>query len=135
MKMPKLVNVLQSGLRRSERIQKFKNSKEAEESHAKNRNAFTAKKLIAFYTVISTVFNQFTSRVMDPKPDATTYDKSINRFHEANELYDGTLNQINLSVLARSFNEKYTYLQSMQQNVSLLTQWWLSWWRTNSVTT
>ena len=52
---------------------------------------------------------------MYPKPDATTYDKLINRFHEANELYDGTLNQLNLSVFATSSNEKYTYPQAMQQ--------------------
>ena len=52
---------------------------------------------------------------MDPKPGATTYDKLINRFHEANELYDRTLNQLNLSVFATSSNENYTYPQAMQQ--------------------
>ena len=89
--MPKLANILQSGLRLSERIGKFQNAKEVEESHPKKRNSFTAKILIYFYTVLSTVCTEFTSRVMEPKPDATTYDKLINRFHEANELYDGTL--------------------------------------------
>ena len=53
---------------------------------------------------------------MEPKTDATTYDKLINKFHEANELYDKTLNQLNLSVFATSFNENYTYPQSMQTN-------------------
>ena len=52
---------------------------------------------------------------MNPKPDATTYDKLINRFHEANVLYDGTLNQLNLSVFAISSNDNYTYSQAMQQ--------------------
>ena len=52
---------------------------------------------------------------MEPKPDATTYDKLINRFHEANELYDGTLNQLKLSVFAIFSNDNYTYLQAMQQ--------------------
>ena len=52
---------------------------------------------------------------MEPKPDAKTYDEFINRFHEANELYDRTLNQLNLSVFATSSNENYTYPQSMQQ--------------------
>ena len=41
---------------------------------------------------------------MDPNPDVTTYDKLINRFYEANELYDGTLNQLNLSVFVTSSN-------------------------------
>ena len=49
--MPKLVNLLQSGLRCSERIQKSRNAKEAEESHPKKRNNFTAKILLAFYTI------------------------------------------------------------------------------------
>ena len=52
---------------------------------------------------------------MGPNPGATAYDKLINRFHEANELYDGTLNQLNLSVFATSFNDNYTYPKSMQQ--------------------
>ena len=52
---------------------------------------------------------------MDPNPGATTYDKLINRFYEANNLYDGTLNQLNSSVFATSSNENYTYPQSMQQ--------------------
>ena len=46
---------------------------------------------------------------MEPKPDATTYDELINRFHYSNELYDGTLNQLNLSVFAKSSNENDTY--------------------------
>ena len=45
---------------------------------------------------------------MEPKTGATTYDKLINRFHEANELYDVTLNQLNLSVFATSYNENHT---------------------------
>ena len=52
---------------------------------------------------------------MDPKPDATTYDKLINIFHEANASYDGTLNQLNLSVFATSSNDNYSYPQAMQQ--------------------
>ena len=52
---------------------------------------------------------------MYPKPDVTTYDKLINRFYEANELYDGTLNQLNLSVFVTSSNKNYTYPQAMQQ--------------------
>ena len=52
---------------------------------------------------------------MEPKHDATTYDKLINRFHEDNELYDVKMNQLNLSVFATSSNENYTYPQSMQK--------------------
>ena len=52
---------------------------------------------------------------MDPKNDATTFDKWINMFHENNELYDGKLNQLKLSVFATSSNENYTYPQAMQQ--------------------
>ena len=114
-KMPKLVNILQSGFHRSERIWKSQDAKESEESHPKNRNTFTAKISLAFYTVLSIVCTQYTSMVMDPKPGSVTYDKLINGFHEANELYDGTLNQLNLSVFATSPNGNYTYPQAMQQ--------------------
>ena len=74
---------------------------------------------------------------MDPKPGATTYDKLINRFHEANELYDLTLNQLNLSVFVTSSNDNYTYLQAMQKLIKmiLLALWWLRCRRTKSVTT
>ena len=112
-------------------------TKKTEESHPKKRNPFTAKILLAFYTVISTVCTKYTSRVMKPKPDTTTYDKLINRFHEDNELYDGKLNQLKLSVFATSSNENYTYPQAMQQTdkhkfidamvveVAQLFLWWL----------
>ena len=113
--MPKLVNLSQSGLRCSEIIQKSRDEKEAEESHPKNRNAFTAKILLVFYTVLLAVFTKYTSKVMEPKPGATTYGKLINRFHEANDLYDETLNQLILSVFATSSNDKYTYTQAMKQ--------------------
>ena len=115
MKISKLVNILQSGLCRSERMGESQDAKEAEEFHPKNIIAFIAKILLAFYTVISTVCTQYTSRVMEPKPGDKTCDKFINRFHEANELYDRTLNQLNLSVFATSSNDNYTYPQSMQQ--------------------
>ena len=52
---------------------------------------------------------------MDPKTDATTYDKFIKRFHEANDLYDWTLNQLKLSVFSTSSNDNYTYPQAMKQ--------------------
>ena len=52
---------------------------------------------------------------METKPGATTYDKLINRFHDSNDMYDGTHNQSNLSVFSTSSNENYTYLQAMQQ--------------------
>ena len=103
-------------MRRSERIRKSQDANEAEESHPKKINSFTAKILLAFYTYLSTVCTQYKSRVINPKPGATTYDKFINRFHEANEMYDITLKQLNLSVFTTSSNDNYTYLQSMQQN-------------------
>ena len=51
---------------------------------------------------------------METKPDATTSDTLINRFHDSNEFYDGTLNQLNLSVFATYLNDNYTYSQTMQ---------------------
>ena len=43
-KIPKLVNLSQSGLRRSERIRKSQDAKEAEEYQPKKRNTFTVKR-------------------------------------------------------------------------------------------
>ena len=64
MKIPKLVNLSQSGLRRLERVRNSQDVKEAEEYHPKKRNAFTAKILLSFYNVISKVCTQCTSIVM-----------------------------------------------------------------------
>ena len=52
---------------------------------------------------------------MNPKTGAITYDKLINIFHEANDLYDGKLIQFNLSVFATSSNDNYTYPQTMEK--------------------
>ena len=57
LKIPKLVNLTKSVLRCSERIRKSHNAKEAEEYHHREINAFTAKILLAFYTVLSIVFS------------------------------------------------------------------------------
>ena len=52
MKMPKLVNLSQRGLCRSERIRKSQDAKEAKESHPKKRNSFITEILLAFYNVL-----------------------------------------------------------------------------------
>ncbi len=43
--------------------------------------------------------------------------KVINRFHQANELFDGTLNQLHVSAYATALadNECYTYRDAMKQ--------------------
>ncbi len=47
--------------------------------------------------------------------EATKYEKLVNRFHNANELFNGTLNIMHNVVLATNANKNYTYLQAMKQ--------------------
>ncbi len=53
---------------------------------------------------------------MELKPNATRYNKLVNQFHEANELFDRTVNVLNYSVFAADSNECCTYSQAMKQD-------------------
>ena len=77
---------------------------------------FTTKKVFGLFSALSTVCLSMTSPTIRLHENATTYDKLVNRFHEANELFDGSINALNCTVLATESNENSTYSQVMQQD-------------------
>ncbi len=114
--MPKMANLSESGLRRSERIRKLNALKSKEAQHPKKKSAFTTKRILGFFPVLSTVAASLSAHHIPIHENATKYEKLVHRFHEANKLYDGTLNLINHSVMATNANENYTYHQALKQD-------------------
>jgi hypothetical protein len=59
-----------------------------------------------------------TLRIIPLPPTAMRYERLVNRFHEVNELFDGSLNVLHNSVLSTdvSTKEVYTYSQVMKQD-------------------
>jgi hypothetical protein len=99
--------------------------KEMEERHplhslslSKPRKGFVTRKVMAgLFTIISSVCLRTESRIIELPPNATRYDRLVNRFHEANVLFDGTLNAVhNVLTTDVSTNEVYTYSQVMKQD-------------------
>ena len=117
--MPQMINLSASGLRRSQRIKDLDVKKKAEESHptSKFKSAFSSKRILGLFTILSTVTSNITSPIIAVHNNATQQEKLINRFHEANELFDGTLNVLRNTVLVSdtSTNECYNYSQAMKQ--------------------
>ncbi len=115
--MPKLTNLSETGLRRSERLRKINEKKNQEVRHpSKKKAAFSTKRVLGLFTVLSTVATHMSSFHSPIHPNATKYEKLVHRFHEANELFDGTINVLHNSVLATDANENYTYSQAMKQD-------------------
>ena len=124
--MPSMINLAESGLRRSERIRQLREMKAAEERHpsASNgsssapprRSFFTRSVIVGLFTIIASVCMSAQSRIVPLPPSASRYERLVHRFHEANELFDGTLNVLHNSVLTTdvSTNEVYTYAQVMK---------------------
>ena len=118
--MPQVVNLAESGLRRSPRLQE-QQKKKAEEAHpkiGKNKSVFSTKRILGLFTVLSTICADATSNHIQLHKNATRYEKLVNRFHEANELFDGTCNVINNAILTTegNSNENYTFSQAMKQD-------------------
>jgi len=117
LKMPKRINLNESGLRRSERIRNVR-----EDAAAKGRKAHaiygaTTKVLFSLLTLFA-LTSEFTMPCHSKLSRHATYrDRLMQKYHEVNEHYDGTLNQVHhLSLLTEvSSNEVFTYHQAMKQ--------------------
>jgi hypothetical protein len=116
--MPTCINLYESGLRRSERLRKLRQDADGTSLKQKAHRAFgTVLKKTAWlggiYALLTSV--QLPSHPLPPNASFTT--KVINAFHESNELYDGTLNQIHNYALVTDIasNEVFTYTQAMRQ--------------------
>jgi hypothetical protein len=119
MKAPQKINLYESGLRRSKRIIEQNKKEEAKKrkAHVTFGTAATTKVLFGLFSLISLASN-FTMP-NHRKGYTPTYTESVmNRFHEVNELYDGTLNNVHHFLYSTeiSSNECFTFQQAMKQD-------------------
>ncbi len=109
--MPPIINLAEAGLRRSARLA------EKASNAANTKKAF----LTCFFTAMATIT---TNTIPDhnyghPKKQLTFTTRMMNKFHEANELYDGTLNSVHLLSFVTedlSSNEVFTFHQAMKEH-------------------
>ena len=117
--MPTCINLHENGLRRSERIKnQLKNANGGPRQKAHKAFGAVTKRLVR----IGSLFALMTTAVEMPNhplpSNASLLEKAVNRFHECNELYDGTLNQLHNFALTADVasNEVFTYQQAMRQD-------------------
>ena len=126
LKMPQRQNPRENGLRRSPRLLEQEKRKR-EEAHPKKRKAHVTFGTAAATKVVFGLFSLFAmaSNLTMPKhqinKDATFTEHCVNRFHEVNELYDGTMNEIHHLMYSTdiSSNECFTFKQAMKQDDKL----------------
>ena len=119
LQMPKRLNPYENGLRRSPRIRELQQKEEAarkRKAHVTFGTSAATRLIFGLYSLIA-----LTSNITMPKyrtvPNATFTEQVMNRFHEVNELYDGTINSVHHWMMTTdiSSNEVFTYHQAMKQ--------------------
>ena len=115
--MPERVNLHELGLRRSVRIKQ----QEQEQATKKSNKAYVtygtrSKQLFGIFTLLCTV-SDYTMPRHRSAVRPTFTQRAINRLDEANEHYDGTLNEFNFVALATDLgsNEVFTYCHAQKQ--------------------
>ena len=115
---PKRMNPHENGLRRSPRLkeQREKEAAKKRKAHVTFGTAATTKVMVVLFSLFAFASN-FTMPKHRLNPDATFTESAMNRFHEVNELYDGTLNQVHHFLFSTdiSSNECFTFREAMQQ--------------------
>ena len=117
--MPQSVNLHEAGLRRSPRIKDLEAKKSTQKAHV--TWATKATRVISLFTLYSLVSDiKIDMPAYNISPTATLANRAVCRFHEVNELYNGTLNSIceyafSTLALDMSNNEVFTYTKAMQQ--------------------
>ena len=117
--MPQHMNLHEAGLRRSPCLQELEAKKSNKKAHV--TWATKATRVISLFTLYSLVTDiKIDMPAYNISPSATLAECVVCRFHEVNELYDGTLNSIcayAFSTLALDMtnNEVFTYMKAMQQ--------------------
>ena len=125
LRMPTKINLYESGLRRSPRLTELRKAEQstAGQSKAKKRKAHVpygtrvSKKVLGLLTIIS-LASEISLPKVQVSSNATLSDRIIKRFEEANEHYDGTVNEMHLfSYLTDvSTNEVFTLRQAMKED-------------------
>ena len=114
--MPRIINLDEAGLRRSERIAAAKELKDA--TTKEGTKVFAVSLFTAFGTVGSITLPDYGRNTEE---ELSWGDRCMNRFYEVNELYDGTCNQLHFMSFSTesdqvASNEVFTYSQAMKQH-------------------
>ena len=113
--MPSIIRLDEAGLRRSARIA-------AKESKEKTTSEGVKVFAVSLFTALGTVGSiTLPDYNRNTKKELSWGDQCMNRFHEHNELYDGTCNQLHFMSFstetnAVASNEVFTYAQAMKQH-------------------
>ena len=117
--MPPIINLEEAGLRRSARIaEKQLNDKKTSDGV----KVFAVTLFTALSTVGSITLPDYCSNRDENELGKFSWaDRCMTRFHEVNELYDGTCNQIHFMAFSTqsdevASNEVFTYAQAMKQH-------------------
>ena len=115
--MPKCMNLHKAGLRCSDRIRQKKEKKESRNSHKAHVTYCTRiKRAIGLFTLLCTINEYYMPQHRLPK-NTIPLQQFLNRMDEANEQFDGTLNQINYFPFVKEVgsNKTFTYHQDKNQ--------------------
>ena len=120
--MPHKQNPYENGLRRSQRLQEKRQAETTRKrkAHVTFGTAATTKVAFGLFSLFA-----MTSNLTMPKhrvnKDTTFTQHCMNRFHEVNELYDGTMNEVHQLMYSTdiSSNECFTFTQAMKQDDKL----------------
>ena len=121
--MPPQLNLYKSGLHRLARIHKL----DKKEKYSKRKKAHvtyraaTTQALFGLYTLLCFT-NSFNVPYHTSNVSSTYTEKIMNRFHEVNEIYDGTMTVIHHFCFHTDItsNECFTFQQTMKQEYRML---------------
>ena len=119
---PKRMNPRENGLRRSPRLKEQREKAEANKRKAHvTFGTAAATKIVFGLLAMFALTSNFTMPNHTNTPAATFTEAAMNRFHEVNELYDGTLNTVHHMLYSSdiSSNECFTFHQAMKQDDKL----------------
>ena len=116
--MPTHINLYEAGLRHSPHLnENATNNGIKQEAHV--TFGATLLKTVSLFTLLYNVKDSLTSMPSySIKPNASFTARTMHRFHELNELYDGTVNQLHnlaFSTIDISSNEVFTYHKAMKE--------------------
>ena len=126
LQMPEVIDLEQSGLRRSQRLRDLR-QREQEHSNASRGSIYTTTKkkrtCLVFFSMfcafgMGTLF-AFTSKntKLVSSSARSLFSKSIDSYHRANSLYDGTINCFStVTMSAAASNEVFTYKEALKQD-------------------
>ena len=125
MQIPARLNPYENGLRRSTRMRDQRDMEESRKKYASQAKTTSTSAAAKVAFGLFSVFALDTNTRMPNhqiNPDATYTEQVMNRFHEVNELYDGTLNVVHHLMYSADIttNECFTFRNAMKQEDKML---------------